>query len=98
VPLEYQPRTLAEKLKGLSSAEAEELGQDIVRRWVLGQPDAQMKDIVKSRLDQWRSRFDPDSSRDDDDHLAPLRNADSSTSLSCAQDSSLRLAAPPLRA
>ena len=62
-PLEYQPRTLADKLRGLSFAEAEEFGRDVVRQWILGQPDAKMKTIIKGRLSQWQSRFEPDSLR-----------------------------------
>jgi SpoVK/Ycf46/Vps4 family AAA+-type ATPase len=58
-PLGYQPRTLADKLTGLSFAEVEELGLDIYRRWVLGQPDADMKTIVQGRLAQIRQRFEP---------------------------------------
>ena len=52
-PLGYAPRTLAEKLLGRSFAEAEEFGTDLLRRWVLAQPDAtDMKDIIRTRLSQ----------------------------------------------
>ena len=50
-------RELALKLKGLSFAEVEEFGTDILRTVVLGQFDADTKAIVQSRLHQWRKRF-----------------------------------------
>ena len=64
-PLGYQPRTLAERVVGISFAEAEELGRDISRRWVLGQPDIDMKNIVKSRLAQFRARVGPSASQEE---------------------------------
>ncbi len=62
-PLGYQPRTLAEKLVGISFAEAEDLGRDIARRWVLGQPNVEMRNIVRSRLAQMRGRVGPRQQR-----------------------------------
>lgn len=51
------PKTLADKLRGLSFAEAEEFAQDVRRRQVLGIPDADLKRIVKERLEIWTARY-----------------------------------------
>lgn len=56
-PLGYSPRTLAEKLKGLSFAEVEDFGADILRRKVLAMPGGNLKQIVCERLKQWHVRF-----------------------------------------
>ncbi|MDZ7369014.1 MAG: ATP-binding protein [candidate division KSB1 bacterium] len=56
-PLGYTPRTLAEKLKGLSFAEVEEFGTDILRRHVLAKPNSNLKQIVSECLKQWQARF-----------------------------------------
>ncbi len=66
-PLGYQPRTLAEKVSGISFAEVEEFGRDIYRRWILGQPDSNMKTIVKSRLSQLQARVGPKGSHPSSD-------------------------------
>lgn len=50
------PRTMAERLGGLSFAELEEFTTDIARRYVLTLPDANLKRIVNERLDQWQQR------------------------------------------
>lgn len=50
------PRSLADKLVGASFAELEEFVTDIVRRNVLGSPEADTKAIVRSRLEQWKAR------------------------------------------
>ncbi len=55
-PLSYRPSTLGERLTGYSFAETEEFGHDITRRWVLAQPDADMKKIIRSRLAQLGKR------------------------------------------
>ncbi|MCI0694158.1 ATP-binding protein [candidate division KSB1 bacterium] len=55
--LGYAPRTLAEKLKGLSFAEVEEFGADILRRHVLAKPNSNLKQIVSECLKQWQARF-----------------------------------------
>lgn len=55
--LGYAPRTLAEKLSGLSFAELEEFVADVSRRYVLSLPDADGKRIVSERLKQWKTRF-----------------------------------------
>lgn len=47
---------LAERLKGLSYAELEELCLDVQRRAVLGAPGADIQEIVSSRLEQWSLR------------------------------------------
>ena len=51
------PRSLAQRLRGLSFAEVEDFGTDVLRRIVLDQPDADSKDIVEQRLRQWKKRF-----------------------------------------
>lgn len=52
------PRTLADKLIGSSFGEIEEFALDIQRQWVLGQPDADARRIVRSALEQWAHRPD----------------------------------------
>jgi len=56
LPLGLAKRSTAERLKGLSFAELEELCSDILRRVVLDGPAADFRKIVRSRLDQWRAR------------------------------------------
>ena len=48
------PRTIADKLSGASYAEIEEFAQDVRRRAVLRQPDADLRRIVQERLEHWR--------------------------------------------
>lgn len=50
-------RTLAQSLKGLSFAEVEDFGTDVVRRIALNQPDADAKKIAGQCLVQWKKRF-----------------------------------------
>ncbi|SFR07127.1 AAA family ATPase [Desulfoscipio geothermicus] len=57
MPLGYAPSTLAEKLEGLSFAEIEEFGNDILRRRVLTLPKDDIKSIVNDRIRQWKERF-----------------------------------------
>jgi SpoVK/Ycf46/Vps4 family AAA+-type ATPase len=56
-PLCYSPAKLAEALEGLSFAEIEEFAADILRRYVLALPNADLKQIVDGRLEQWQNRF-----------------------------------------
>ena len=56
VPLGYAPETLAKKLYGVSFAEAEEFGASVFRKYVLDQPDSDMKGIVDSTLKNWAAR------------------------------------------
>ena len=56
-PFGMTTRTLAQNLKGLSFAEVEEFGTDVLRRIVLSQPNANVKEIVKQSLNQWKKRF-----------------------------------------
>lgn len=58
-PLGFAPRTLADKLKGLSFAEIEEFCLDVQRRYVLSLPRDELKPIVAERLKQWRTRYYP---------------------------------------
>ncbi|MBX7557270.1 ATP-binding protein [Streptomyces sp. tea 10] len=54
--LGFAPRTLADKLAGASFAELEEFALDVYRRAVLELPDADVRRIVKERLEHWRSQ------------------------------------------
>lgn len=54
------PRSLAQRLQGLSFAEIEEFGHDILRKAVLDSPNADVKAIVASRLRHWKGRFKPE--------------------------------------
>ncbi|KAB1658127.1 AAA family ATPase [Pseudoclavibacter sp. CFCC 11306] len=54
--LGFAPRTLADKLAGASFAELEEFALDVRRRAVLELPDADVRRIVKERLEHWRSQ------------------------------------------
>lgn len=51
--LGYAPRTLADRLAGSSFAELEEFAMDVRRRTILDLPDANMRRIVKERLEHW---------------------------------------------
>ena len=51
------PRSLAQRLRGLSFAEVEDFGMDVVRRIVLDQPNADTKKIVMQTLHHWKRRF-----------------------------------------
>jgi SpoVK/Ycf46/Vps4 family AAA+-type ATPase len=55
--LGFAPKTLADKLKGSSFSEAEDFTTDIVRRYVLGQPEVDIKKIVNEQVKQWRGRI-----------------------------------------
>lgn len=55
-PLGLAAETLAKKLAGSSFAEAEEFAQSVMRRFVLGLPDAEMRRVVQSTLKTWKSR------------------------------------------
>ena len=48
---------LAQSLKGLSFAEIEDFGMDVMRKIALQQQDADSKRIVGRCLDQWKQRF-----------------------------------------
>ncbi|MGD8846184.1 MAG: hypothetical protein PVI54_11765 [Desulfobacteraceae bacterium] len=51
------PQRLAQNLKGLSFAEIEAFGTDVMRRIALNQPDADAVKIVEKCLAQWKKRF-----------------------------------------
>ena len=55
--LSFSPRSLAMRLQGLSFAEIEDFGMDVLRRIVLDEPDADVKTITSDRLRHWRKRF-----------------------------------------
>ena len=56
-PLGMSPRSLAQSLKGLSFAEVDDFGTDVLRRIALSEPDGDAKKIVLQCLDQWKKRF-----------------------------------------
>ena len=56
-PLGLSPRSLAQRLRGLSFAEVEDFGTDVLRKIVLEQPAADVKAIVERRLRHWRQRY-----------------------------------------
>lgn len=51
------PRSLAQSLRGLSFAEVEDFGTDVVRRIVLDQPSGDTRKIVVQTLNHWKKRF-----------------------------------------
>ena len=55
--LGLSPRSLAQRLRGLSFAEVEDFGTDVLRKIALEQPGADVKRIVESRLRHWKKRF-----------------------------------------
>jgi len=54
--LGYAPDTLAKKLNGVNFAEAEEFGVSVFRRFVLGQPESDIKRTVDETLSTWKTR------------------------------------------
>lgn len=54
------PKELAQKLRGLSFAEVEDFGTDLLRKLVLDGSDASPKETVQCRLRQLRKRFKAD--------------------------------------
>lgn len=58
-PLGLSPRSLAQNLNGLSFAEVEDFGIDVLRRIALGEPDVDSRVIVKRCLRHWKNRFAP---------------------------------------
>jgi SpoVK/Ycf46/Vps4 family AAA+-type ATPase len=48
---------LAETLKGLSFAEIEDFGTDVLRRLTLNQPEGDSRKIASQCLEQWKKRF-----------------------------------------
>lgn len=55
--LGYSPKTIAQRLGRVSFGELEEFSTDVRRRYVLALPNADIKRIVASRLNQWEARF-----------------------------------------
>ena len=58
--LGFSARSLALQLKGLSFAEIEDFGTDVLRGIVLGVPTADVRKITEQRLRQWKKRFTVD--------------------------------------
>lgn len=57
--LGMSPRTLADRLRGLSCAELEEFVLDVARRRVLALPSDDVAKVTKTRLAQWQSKVAP---------------------------------------
>lgn len=55
-PLGIDPVIIADKLQGLSFAEVQDFCTDILRRYALSLPAANMTRIVQERLEQWSHR------------------------------------------
>jgi SpoVK/Ycf46/Vps4 family AAA+-type ATPase len=53
VPLGHDPAILAEQLQSLNFAEIEEFGATVLRKYVLGQPHAVLKDIISQTMRIW---------------------------------------------
>ena len=56
-PLGSSPKTLASKIQASSFSDLEQFCEDVQRRYVLSLPDANLKQIVATRLKQWQARF-----------------------------------------
>lgn len=56
-PLGHQPEVLASKLVGVSFAEIEEFGTDILRRRALSIADRNLRNVIDERLKQWQARL-----------------------------------------
>lgn len=65
-PLGRTSRSLSQQLRGLSFAEVEDFGMDILRKIVLQSPSADPKDIVETRLRHLKKRFKPSQPTDSD--------------------------------
>lgn len=55
--LGISPAALAARLEGLSFAELEQFGQDVLRRSALRPPDSDARAIAAERLRQWAERL-----------------------------------------
>lgn len=53
------PRTFADKMKGVSFAELEDFGSDVLRQIALREPGSDAKKITAQRLSQWKRRMEP---------------------------------------
>ena len=51
------PRSIARSLRGLSFAEVEDFGADVLRKIVLSEPNVDTAKITEGRLRHWRRRF-----------------------------------------
>jgi SpoVK/Ycf46/Vps4 family AAA+-type ATPase len=58
-------RVLANRLKGSSYSEIEDFGNDVLRRIVLNQPEADVANITQQRLRHWAKRFGPNQVSED---------------------------------
>ena len=58
--LGLSPKALARRLRGLSFAEVEDFGTDVLRRVALERPGANVTRIVERRLHHWKRRYRPD--------------------------------------
>lgn len=60
--LGLSPRSLSQSLRGISFAEIEDFGTDVLRRIALSQPGGDAKKLAEQCLEQWKKRFAPKSS------------------------------------
>lgn len=58
-PMGVTPRSLATQLKPTSFSELEDFALDLQRRYVLALPEIDLRKVVKSRLEQWKTRLKP---------------------------------------
>jgi SpoVK/Ycf46/Vps4 family AAA+-type ATPase len=58
-PFEQTPAQLARALDGASFSELRDIGEDIIRRWVLSSPSGEMAKIVLERIRQWKEQPRP---------------------------------------
>lgn len=56
-PLGLSHQTLAKRLNGISYAEIEGFGTDVLREIILAQPTVNTRKITEKRLRQWQNRF-----------------------------------------
>ena len=60
--LGLSPRSLAQRLKGLSYGEVEDFGTDVLRGIILDQSKTDVRKITEQRLRHWKKRFTPKES------------------------------------
>jgi AAA+ superfamily predicted ATPase len=60
------PRVLAQNLKGLSFAEIEQFGTDVLRHIALSEPNADAGFIAKKTLDRWKRQYHRSKKKNDE--------------------------------
>jgi SpoVK/Ycf46/Vps4 family AAA+-type ATPase len=59
-PLGLSARTLASRIKAISFSELEDFASDLHRRYILGLPDSTLPKLVRTRLESWKNRLNPE--------------------------------------